>query len=139
MKVEPNIAIALRAAYLSMNRQTNAHLVKSGVTADQFVCLVILDEQDGITQQELAIRATSDPNTIRAMLLLLEKQGLVTRAPHPIDRRARLVRLTAKGRRIFKELLRQVRPVRDKLLTAIGTENEEILNELLKRMARVMT
>ncbi|RPI00517.1 MAG: MarR family transcriptional regulator, partial [Calditrichaeota bacterium] len=77
MSVEENIAMVLRAAYLSMHRQTNTFLSKSGVTADQFVCLVILDDEDGITQQELATRATSDPNTISAMLALLEKQNLV--------------------------------------------------------------
>ena len=68
------IPMNLRAAYLSMHRQTNAHLARFGVTADQFVCLLILAEEDGIIQQELVKRATSDPNTIRAMLVLLEKR-----------------------------------------------------------------
>ena len=39
------IPMNLRAAYLSMHRQTNAHLARFGVTADQFVCLLILAEE----------------------------------------------------------------------------------------------
>ena len=71
------IAMGLRAAYWSMHRQTNAHLAPQGATAEQFVVLALLAKEDGITQQELGRRATSDPNTIRAMLVLLEKRGLV--------------------------------------------------------------
>jgi DNA-binding MarR family transcriptional regulator len=131
--------MALREAYLSMHRQTNACLSKSGVTADQFVCLVILNEQDGITQKELARRATSDPNTIRAMLVLLEKQGLVAREQHDHDRRAKLVRLTGKGRWVFKNMLFKVQPVRGNLLSAIGAKKEQTLFKLLKRVAEKMT
>ena len=77
------IPMNLRAAYLSMHRMTNAHLSKHGVTADQFVCLSILFEKDGLTQKELVQSATSDPNTIRAMLVLLENQGFIARDVHP--------------------------------------------------------
>ena len=105
------IAISLRVAYLTMHRQTNARLVKYGVTADQFVCLSILSDKDAITQQELVKRATSDPNTMRAMLVLLEKQGLIERIPHPTDRRARLVKLTPSGRKTIDKLVNELKPL----------------------------
>src|ERR1700730_9689274 len=89
----------LRAAYFGMHRVSDAHFARQGVTADQFVLLACLAEDDGITQQELARRASSDPSTIRAMLLLLEGRELVTRERDPKDNRARLVRLPSKGRR----------------------------------------
>src|SRR5580704_13948880 len=94
----------LRAAYFGMHRVSDALFSKYGVTADQFVLLACLAEQDAITQQELAHRASSDPSTIRAMLVLLEGRGLVTRARHPADSRARMVTLAAKGRRLFQRL-----------------------------------
>ena len=73
------IAMSLRAAYWTMHRQTMAILSKRHMTADQFVLLALLSEQDKITQQELVRRASSDPNTIRAMLVLMESRGLLTR------------------------------------------------------------
>lgn len=111
-----NLAMALRSAYLAVHRRTNAALHEYGVTADQFVCLVILDELNGLTQQELAGRAMSDPNTIRAMLLLLERKGLIVRTRHPNDKRAHCVSMTGKGRVVFRKLVRVLRPVRRQML-----------------------
>src|ERR671911_1770542 len=89
----------LRAAYFAMHRVSDAHFSRHGVTADQFVLLACLAEQDAITQQELARRMPSDPSTVRAMLVLLEGRGLVRRDRHPADSRARTAELTAAGRR----------------------------------------
>src|SRR5438270_12995598 len=98
------VARALRGAYLALHRQTNACFAKDGVTADQFVLLSALADADAVTQQELVRRVSSDANTVRAMLLLLEERGLVARQRHPSDGRARRVTLTVKGRRVFKKL-----------------------------------
>src|ERR1043166_1375771 len=92
------VARALRAAYLALHRRTNDCLEQEGVTADQFVLLAALAEADAVTQQELVRRVGSDPNTVRAMLLLLERRGLVARERHPVDGRARSVSLTRRGR-----------------------------------------
>src|SRR6476659_10003479 len=102
----------LRAAYFAMHRVCDAHFSRHGVTADQFVVLACLKEQDAITQLELARRASSDPSTIRAMLVLLEGRGLVARGRDPDDRRARVVTLTAKGRRLFERLWGTSEPIR---------------------------
>ncbi len=94
------LAMALRRSYLAMHRQANARFSKLGLTADQFVLLNLLAQEDGITQRELVERSFSDPNTVRAMLVLLEGQELILREPHPTDARARCVLLTKKGRRL---------------------------------------
>lgn len=82
------LAIALRAAYLTMHRRTDSILLRSGVTADQFVVLAELSEGVALTQRDLVSRTWSDPNTLRAMLVLLEHRRLVERRPHPTDGRA---------------------------------------------------
>ncbi|HUC22313.1 MAG TPA: MarR family transcriptional regulator [Streptosporangiaceae bacterium] len=50
------------------------------------------------TQRELAERLSADPPYVTLMIDDLEKRGLVRRKPHPTDRRAKLVELTAAGR-----------------------------------------
>jgi DNA-binding MarR family transcriptional regulator len=116
------IAMVLRAAYWAMHRRADALLARHGVTADQFVLLSILSEageatreiartaENGVTQQELVRRASSDPNTVRAMLVLLERGGLVSRRPHLTDGRARSVVLTARGRRTLQRLWLECTP-----------------------------
>lgn len=50
------------------------------------------------TQRALAEWLTADPPYVTLMVDDLEKRGLVRRKPHPEDRRAKLVQLTAAGR-----------------------------------------
>jgi DNA-binding MarR family transcriptional regulator len=132
------VARALRAAYLALHRQTNDCLAKDGVTADQFVLLAALAEADAVTQQQLVRRLDSDPNTVRAMLLLLEGRGLLARERHPADGRARCVTLTAKGRRVFKKLWARSEPLRARLQTAFRPDEMTALVGLLRRVAEVM-
>src|SRR5690242_8204901 len=82
-----DLALALRAAYLALHRRSDAYFARHGVTADQFVLLAALAGGGARTQRDLARRAASDPNTVRAMLVLLEGRGLVTRGRHPTDGR----------------------------------------------------
>jgi DNA-binding MarR family transcriptional regulator len=132
------VARALRAAYLALHRQTNACFARDGVTADQFVLLSALADADAVTQQELVRRVGSDPNTVRAMLLLLEGRGLVARGPHPADGRARRVTLTAKGRQQFQKLWARSEPLRAQLLSAFQPDEVTALVGLLRRVADVL-
>lgn len=134
MNTGHDLAMALRAAYLAMHRRTDARLGRHGVTADQFVLLAALARGDARTQRDLGRRTASDPNTVRAMLLLLERRGLVARAPHPTDARARTVTLTAKGRRAYERLWGDSEPVRQELLAALRPGEAEALLDLLTRV-----
>lgn len=125
------LAMALRGAYWAMHRQADAQFAAAGVTTDQFVLLSILADADRLTQQELGKRATSDPNTVRAMLVLLERRGLVSRTPHPSDRRARIVALTAAGKRTYTQLWRQSEAFRTALAGQFkGVDAERLIADL---------
>jgi DNA-binding MarR family transcriptional regulator len=130
-----DLAMALRAAYLALHRRANARFARHGVTADQFVLLAALADGDALTQRDLARRTSSDPNTVRAMLLLLEERGLVVRPPHPTDARARTVALTARGRRLYRRLWAAGEPVRVELLGALRSGEADTVLELLRRIA----
>lgn len=135
------LAMALRAAYLAMHRQTDALLAPSGVTADQFVVLSALSENDALSQRELVERTSSDPNTLRAMLVLLERRGLIERPPHPTDGRARSVALTATGRQTYRTLWRVTEPVRRRMLVSQlrtpGRPLAEQLDQLVESISPV--
>ena len=133
------LARALRAAYLTLHRRTDGCFAADGVTADQFVLLSALADVGVATQQELVRRVASDPNTVRAMLLLLEGRGLVARGRHPHDGRARRVTLTAKGRRTFARLWTKSESIRRRLLTALRPGEVADLVALLQRVADAMS
>src|SRR5262249_62054963 len=128
------IAMPRRPASRPLRRGAAPKSLGQGVTADQFVLLAELAGGDAVPQRELARRTASDPNTTRAMLLLLERRGFVVRARHPTDARARTVRLTATGRRMYERLWADSEPVRARLLAALGPADADAL---LPRLARV--
>lgn len=132
------LAMALRRAYLAMHRRSDAAFAPSGVTADQFVLLATLSRGQALTQRELAARMSSDPSTVRAMLVLLERRGLVEREAHPSDARARTVALTAAGARAFRRLWTAGEPIRAAMLDALRPEEAEALVGLLAKLARVL-
>jgi MarR family transcriptional regulator, lower aerobic nicotinate degradation pathway regulator len=131
-----DIAMGLRAAYWAVHRRSDAVLERHGVTADQFVLLSLLSEAEGgITQQELVRRASSDPNTVRAMLVLLERLRLVSRRPHPTDGRARLVTLSPKGRRALQRLWSASESLRDRLAGVFS--DEEAADAVVRGLRRI--
>lgn len=138
MSIGHGLAMALRAAYWAMHRQTDSHLLRHGVTANQFVLLSLLRERDGVTQQELVRRASSDPNTVRAMLAILEGAGLVARGRHPRDGRAWRVTLTAKGRRAFERFWAASDPLRKRLADLFSPDEAEALVAYLTRISEAM-
>lgn len=124
----------LRAAYFAMHRASDSHFTRHGITADQFVLLACLGEQDAVIQQDLVRRAASDPSTVRAMLVLLEERGLVVRERHPVDGRAREVSLTPKGRRLYERLWRTSEPIRIRLLADFSEQEAGQLLAFLRRL-----
>jgi DNA-binding MarR family transcriptional regulator len=121
-----------------MHRQTQALLSDYDFTAVQFVLLALLSVEDGISQQELTCRASSDPNTIRATLLLLERGGMVVRRSNKTDRRAKKIHLTAKGRRTYAKLSTVLKPLQEALLFPFSAKEAETLTAHLSRLAAAM-
>lgn len=133
------IAMAIRRAYLSMHRQADAILAPYGVTANQYVILALLTERDQVPQRDLVERAASDPNTIRPVLMTLERKGLVTRKQDPNDGRARCVVLSKKGQRVFEQLQRDSQPFRDRLMAALDPEDAGSFVQYLRQVQAAMT
>ena len=88
MTAKNKLPKVLRTAYVALHRRSETRFAEHGVTADQFVLLATLARGHVLTQRELARRMPSDPSTVRAMLVLLERSGLVQRDTHPTDARA---------------------------------------------------
>jgi DNA-binding MarR family transcriptional regulator len=129
----------LRKAYLSFHRRANARMLKHGVTADQFVLLSVLVREEGITQVAIVERTASDPNTVAAILGLLERRGLVRREAHAQDRRARCVFLTAQGRRVQRRASKDAAPLLVALSDSMQGARAGDIERFLKRVHAVFS
>ncbi len=95
--------------------------------------------QPGITQIKIVEQTGSDPNTVAAILRLLERRGLVRRRSHAIDRRARCVFLTTAGRSLERRTFKYSEPLRVALRDCL-TESESDENQrFLERVHEVFS
>jgi len=124
----------LRNAYFALRRCSNAHCSLFEANGDQFVLLNLLADQEGVTQQELVERAGYDASTTGNMLELMEQQELIVREPHPHDGRAKLVRLTRKGRQRQRQLWQSTDKLRQRLWKCVRPQDREVLGETLLRI-----
>lgn len=131
------LAIWLRKAYLAFHRRVNSWMLSYGVTADQYVVLRTVVLQPGITQIQIVQRVASDPNTVAAIVRLLELRGLVRREAHSRDGRARCVFPTVAGRSLERRAYKESEPLRA-ALRGCATQRDESLR-FLQRIHEVFS
>jgi len=81
----------------------------------------------------------ADASTVTAMLVLLERRGLVRRRADSRDGRVRRVSLSAKGMRLAEQLLDVTRPIRRGIDRALSRAEQAQLVELLDRLVAGVT
>jgi len=95
-------------------RVSERHLAKHHISEGRFGVMMALwncserpgcDGRHALTPAELAERTGVTRATITGLVDTLEKDGLVTRAPHHEDRRMLSVALTPKGSALLREIL----------------------------------
>ncbi|MFD7909525.1 MarR family winged helix-turn-helix transcriptional regulator [Streptomyces sp. NPDC059752] len=102
-----------------------------GLTASQATAL---REMSGpMTMRELAERMSCEPSNTTFVVDKLEKQSLIERHPHPTDRRAKQLVLTAGGIALRERLLALLAV--DSPLSGLTPEEQGSLRGLLERAA----
>lgn len=93
--------------------------------------------EDGTRLTELADRAGVTKQTASLLVAALEREGLVERVPDPEDGRARLIRLSARGREAAQRAMEVVIGVEGEWTAHLGPELTERLREALVRLCEI--
>lgn len=127
-----------RAALRWQRLQRDA-LAPLGLTHVQFVLLAaalwLADRGEPATQVAIAARADADVMMTSQVLRALERRGMLRRAPHPTDARARIVEATAAGRALFRRAVRQVEQVDAAFFGRVRGEGGEVRRWLRRLVA----
>ncbi len=94
----------MRRAFLSICRCGDTLFNPYGITTDQYGLMLAVYREPGIRQADIGNIVFAEPNTITAMLSLLEKRGILRRRPSPTDGRTRLIFLTTRGEKMTQRL-----------------------------------
>ncbi|SPM29733.1 MarR family winged helix-turn-helix transcriptional regulator [Mycobacterium terramassiliense] len=110
-------------------------LAPIGADPRTYAVLVALASDDGQSQRQLSERLGIHRNAMVTVIDNLEQRGLAKRLPHPEDRRAVAVTLTAKARRLLPALHEQGRSIEDQITAPLSPKERATLRRLLQRVA----
>lgn len=100
LKLDHQLCFALYSASLAMTKLYKPLLEEMGLTYPQYLAMLVLWENDGVTVSELGERLYLDSGTLTPLLKRLEAADCVTRLRDVQDERRVLIRLTATGRKL---------------------------------------
>ena len=104
-----------------------------GFSAGHFPILIELWNQDGLTQRQLLDRIDIEQATMANTLSRMERDGLIERKPHPKDKRAQLVFLTARARDLKEEALAAAMEADEALFDGFRRFEKELMLEYIRR------
>ena len=124
LALDRQLCFALYSASLAMTKVYKPLLAPLGLTYPQYLVMLALWEQDGLSVSALGDRLALDSGTLTPLLKRLEAQGRIARERDAEDERRVIVRLTGAGRRLKVEARRIPREIG----RASGCELSEIVD-----------
>jgi DNA-binding MarR family transcriptional regulator len=98
--LDNQLCFALYSASLAMTKLYKPLLESLGLTYPQYLVMLVLWEQEGLTVSALGERLSLDSGTLTPLLKRMESSGLLLRQRSSEDERRVEVTLTAAGRKL---------------------------------------
>ena len=98
LMLDNQLCFALHSTSLLMTKVYKPLLQALGLTYPQYLAMMVLWEEDGLTVGEISNRLLTDPGSLTPLLKRLEAEGLLSRTRSREDERVVVVELTDAGR-----------------------------------------
>jgi len=98
LMLDNQLCFALHSTSLLMTKVYKPLLQALGLTYPQYLAMMVLWEEDGLTVGEISSRLLTDPGSLTPLLKRLEAEGLLSRTRSREDERVVVVELTDAGR-----------------------------------------
>lgn len=108
-----------------------------GLTEQQWRVIRVLAEVSSIEVTELAKRCLVLPPSLSRILQNLECRALISRRVSRVDQRRVVIRLLAKGKRLFERVAPNSEVLYESLTTSLGPQKLQNLFTLLEELAGV--
>lgn len=106
LHLDRQLCFALYSTSLAMTKLYKPLLEPLGLTYPQYLVMLVLWQQDGLTVSQLGDRLALDSGTLTPLLKRLEAGGLVQRLRDSADERRVLLQLTAEGRALRRQAMK---------------------------------
>jgi DNA-binding MarR family transcriptional regulator len=129
--------LRLLSCTMTIEKDVQRRFAGRGATLARFDVLAALDRHpEGMTMGALSRALLVSNGNVTQLVQKLAKDGMVRIAPSPDDRRASIVRLTARGRSGFASLAAAHHDWIDALLAGVDAEERDILYQALGALKR---
>lgn len=110
-----------------------------GLAPAQFMVLIELWRDEGLTQKDLVGRLDVEQATMAATLARMERDGLIERRPDQADARSRRIQLTARARALQEPALAAAKSVNARALAGFSDDEREVLLSSLRRIVGALS
>ena len=118
---------------VGLRRSEVLHAVRL-VEGDVDVLASLYRNPDGLRPKDMRGAMMIGSGTLTARLDRLEADGLLQRRPDPLDRRGRILLLTARGRRLLPDIVRRLLDIENDMLAALPPTHRDRLAGDLRRL-----
>jgi MarR family 2-MHQ and catechol resistance regulon transcriptional repressor len=130
----PRLWLVIAKSYRALSLLAEQSIANTGLCLTDFVALEALLHKGPLTISEIQDKVRLASGSMTAAVDRLEKLGLVVRKSSRSDRRARVVELTAQGKRLAAACFERHAKDLEALMSALCQEEKEQLYESLKKL-----
>ena len=116
------------------DRMLEIELLEFNVSPGQYPPLIMLFEEDGLTQADLCRRIHVEQPTMANTLKRMERDGLIRREPDSIDKRQTRIFLTNLAQDIKFSLIENARKVPETAMGGLSNDEKEKLFSLMSKL-----
>ena len=131
----PRLWIVLTRCHRALSQIAERSIAEAGLGLSDFAALEALLHKGPLTITEIQAKVLLASGSMTAAVDRLERKGLVTRSATPSDRRAKVLELTSKGRRVVEAAFRRHAVELEAAMAGLnGTEKRQLYG-LLKKLS----
>ncbi|MAI06236.1 MAG: hypothetical protein CBC47_03765 [Alphaproteobacteria bacterium TMED87] len=116
------------------DRMLEIELLEFNVSPGQYPSLIMLFEEDGLTQADLCRRIHVEQPTMANTLKRMERDGLIRREPDSIDKRQTRIFLTHLAKNIKLSLIEKARTVPETAMKGLNNDEKEKFFALMSKL-----
>ncbi|MEO8727694.1 MAG: MarR family transcriptional regulator [Acidobacteriaceae bacterium] len=128
--------LVLWKAARSLEAHATCSIEAAGMCGSDFGVMEALLHKGPLSVSVLGAKVLLSSGSITTAVDRLERRGLVERGGDASDRRARIVHLTAAGRKLIRRLFKEHERAMEKAVSALGMGERAVLMGLLRKLGR---
>jgi MarR family 2-MHQ and catechol resistance regulon transcriptional repressor len=133
----PRLWLVIAKSYRALSLLAEQSIANTGLCLTDFAALEALLHKGPLTISEIQDKVRLASGSMTAAVDRLEKLGLVVRKSSPSDRRARVVHLTAEGKRLAAACFERHAKDLEALMSALSEKEMEQLYRSLKKLGLI--